>query len=225
MVLFSRLVVLMQRTNDISSYFAYELAPVPTALFKDSMMRKPNKSFLAKGLDVISEKKKEGGNISDIESDHHSSDEGDVDDSSTDSDSEDSDDAEIENVEGVKEGNVQRYVIDGGYLLHRVVWDKQSTYQEIIQKYTNYVDLHRIMEKSNIVFDGYQDGPSTEDHGHARRTMKSKKSPDVSVHLENSMGDISQQAFLANSNNKQCFIELLVRALSCNGHNVFAMLW
>ena len=81
------------------------------------------------------------------------------------------------------------------------------------------------MEKSNIVFDGYQDGPSTKDHGHARRTMKSKKFPDVSVHLENSMGDISQQAFLANSNNKQCFIELLVRALSSNGHNVFAMLW
>ena len=129
----------MQRTNDISSYFAYELAPVPTPLFKDGMMRKPNKSSLAKGLDAISEKKKKEGNLSDIESHYHSSNEGDVDDSSTDSDNEDSDDADIENVEGVKEGNVQRYVIDGGYLLHRVVWDKQSTYQEIIQKYTNYV--------------------------------------------------------------------------------------
>ena len=50
--------------------------------------------------------------------------------------------------------------------------------------------------------------------------MKSKKSPDVSVHLKNSIGDVSQQVFLANSNNKQCFIELLVRALSSNGHNV-----
>ena len=74
--------------------------------------------------------------------------------------------------------------------------------------------------KSSIVFDGYQDGPSTKDHENAQRTMKSKKSPHVSVHLENSIADISRQAFLANSNNKQCFIKLLVRAFSSNGHNV-----
>ena len=80
---------------------AYELVPVPTALFMDSMMRKANKSSLAKGPDATSEKKKEEGNITDIESDHQSSDEGDVDDSYTHSDSEDSDDTEIENVKGV----------------------------------------------------------------------------------------------------------------------------
>ena len=70
-----------------------------------------------------------------------------------------SDDADIENVEGVNEKNVQRYFINGGYLLHRVVWDKQSTYREIIQKYTNHVESH--YGKSSIVFDGYQGGPST----------------------------------------------------------------
>ena len=52
--------------------------------------------------------------------------EGQVDDSSTDSDSEDSDGANT--VEGVNEENVQRYVIDGEYLLHRVNWDQKSTY-------------------------------------------------------------------------------------------------
>ena len=36
------------------------------------------------------------------------------------------------------------------------------------------------------------------------------------------IGDISQQAFLANSNDKQCFVELLERALFSNGHNDFA---
>ena len=113
---------------------------------------------------------------------------------------------------------MQRYVTDGGYLLHRVVWDKQSTYREIIQKYINHVESH--YQKSSIVFDGYQDGPSTKDHEHGQRTMKSKKSPDASVHLEDSIGDISQQAFLANNNNKKCFIELLVTALCSNGHDV-----
>ena len=119
-------------------------------------------------------------------------------------------------IEEFNEENVQRYVIDGGYLLHRVVWDKQSTYRKIIQEYINYVESH--YGKSSIAFDGYQDGSSTKDHEHARGTMKFKKSPDVSGHLENLIGDISQQAFLANINNKQCFIELLVRALSSNGH-------
>ena len=38
MALFSRLVVLMRSINDISSCFAYELAPDPTAIFKDNMM-------------------------------------------------------------------------------------------------------------------------------------------------------------------------------------------
>ena len=56
MVLFSRLILLMQRNNDITNYFAYELAPVPTSLFKDNMMRKPTKSALAKGLDAECEK-------------------------------------------------------------------------------------------------------------------------------------------------------------------------
>ena len=38
MALFSRLVVLMRSINDISSCFAYELAPDPTAISKDNMM-------------------------------------------------------------------------------------------------------------------------------------------------------------------------------------------
>ena len=94
-------------------------------------MRKPNKSSLAKGDGAISKKKKEEGSLSDTEFDTRSSDEGDVDDSSTDSDSKDSDGADIENVEALNEENVQRYVIDGEYLLHRVVWDKQLTYVNI----------------------------------------------------------------------------------------------
>ena len=75
-------------------------------------MRKLNKSSLAKGLDGISEKKKEEGSMWDIESDHQFSNEGDVDDSSTDSDSEDSHDVDIENIGGINEEKVQRYVID-----------------------------------------------------------------------------------------------------------------
>ena len=143
MVLFSCLVVLMQGTNNISSYFAYELASVLTIQFKNNMMQKPKKLFFAKRLDTINKKKKQGGNISDIESDNQSSDEGDVGDSSIDRDSADSDDADIENVEGVNKENVQQYVVDRLYLLHRAFcFLLHWTYHQIIQKCINYVESH-----------------------------------------------------------------------------------
>jgi len=50
-VLFSRLLIVAQRREELASYFAYELTAVPTALFKDAVsMRKTDKSQLAKEL-------------------------------------------------------------------------------------------------------------------------------------------------------------------------------
>ena len=52
LILFSRLIVLMQRDHDVSSFFEYELSVIPTSLFKDNIMRKPSKSSLVKALDT-----------------------------------------------------------------------------------------------------------------------------------------------------------------------------
>ena len=46
-ILFSRLLVIMEREDDVKKYFAYELTPIPTSLFQDGMMRKATKSMLA----------------------------------------------------------------------------------------------------------------------------------------------------------------------------------
>ena len=46
-ILFSRLLVIMEREDGVKKYFAYELTPIPTSLFKDGMMRKATKSMLA----------------------------------------------------------------------------------------------------------------------------------------------------------------------------------
>ena len=51
MILFSCLVVLKQRHDEITRFYAYEFAVVPMSLFKDNMMRKPSKLALAKALD------------------------------------------------------------------------------------------------------------------------------------------------------------------------------
>jgi len=48
--LFSRLVVLVERTADMAPYFCYEMTPLPAALFKHSQMRKPNKAALGQAV-------------------------------------------------------------------------------------------------------------------------------------------------------------------------------
>ena len=50
MLLFSRLFIQVERSENIQFLFAYELAPIPTALFKDYMMRKGKKSSLSSFL-------------------------------------------------------------------------------------------------------------------------------------------------------------------------------
>lgn len=59
-LLFTRLIVIAERCADIKSYFDYELTPVPTSLFVDNFMRKPNKAslietLLGKGYQLVAE--------------------------------------------------------------------------------------------------------------------------------------------------------------------------
>ncbi len=59
------------------------------------------------------------------------------------------------------------YVIDGGSLIHRIPWQKGSTYDTIYLNYMNYVK-HRYRNPVTV-FDGYNDGPSTMDSTHLKR--------------------------------------------------------
>src|SRR6218665_703981 len=50
-ILFSRLLVIMQRSSELEPFFAFELTPIPTALFTtDGSLRKCSKSVLAREL-------------------------------------------------------------------------------------------------------------------------------------------------------------------------------
>jgi len=46
-LLFSRLIAIIQGDEDMASFFKYELITIPTSLFKDSAMRKNDKFHLA----------------------------------------------------------------------------------------------------------------------------------------------------------------------------------
>jgi len=70
------------------------------------------------------------------------------------------------NQTGGPTGNVD-FVLDGGALLHRVPWPRGITYDGICSLYVQYVANR--YEKATVVFDGYQNGPSTKDVTHQRR--------------------------------------------------------
>ena len=48
--LFLRLIAIAQRTPNIEDYFHYELTAYPISLFKDGLMRKPNKALFRNAL-------------------------------------------------------------------------------------------------------------------------------------------------------------------------------
>ena len=62
-----------------------------------------------------------------------------------------------------------QYILDGGSLLHRIPWQRGTTYKDICQQYTNYV-TRPYYGHAIIVFDGYSEELSTKDSAHQRQT-------------------------------------------------------
>ncbi|KAK3713979.1 hypothetical protein QZH41_005649 [Actinostola sp. cb2023] len=100
------------------------------------------------------------------------------------------------------------FVLDGGALLHRVIWPRGLMYNAICSLYVQYVE--RRYGKATVVFDGYEDGPSTKDCTHQRRTSACGPmvvfDPDMVITLK-------KDEFLSNKANKQRFINLLADRL------------
>lgn len=97
------------------------------------------------------------------------------------------------------------YVIDGGFLLHKVSWQRPATYNEIFLQYVNYV-IHNYNRNCVIVFDGYdQEALSTKE---SLQRCRSKGSVEISIHVQASV-ITPQEVFLKNSHNKQQFIRIL----------------
>jgi hypothetical protein len=68
------------------------------------------------------------------------------------------------------------YIIDGGYLLHHVVWDRGEIFSVIFEKYVRYLSRH-YGHRLTVEFDGY--GDSTKNIKTAeqlRRTTKMSSS-------------------------------------------------
>ena len=79
----------------------------------------------------------------------------------------------VNNVDSAHENAI--YLIDGGYLLHKVKWLTNSTYEELCEEYEEYV-ITKYCGNSVIVLDGYADlANSTKSHEHLLRCVTSRE--------------------------------------------------
>ncbi|KYM99414.1 hypothetical protein ALC62_09846 [Cyphomyrmex costatus] len=118
------------------------------------------------------------------------------------------------------------HVVDGGFLLHKVIWQKNDTVEEIINKYLNYV-RNNYAVNSYIVFDGYPDlkntattaatsGNSTKKAERIRRKT-SEKIPEFN-YQDHTRIPFLPQKFLSNERNKDNIIKSLSTKLKAEGY-------
>jgi hypothetical protein len=108
------------------------------------------------------------------------------------------------------------YVIDGGFLLHRVVWPQNCTFADVLTAYETYITRH-YGEIVTVIFDEYN-SDCTKGMERIRRSVK-LHSPTV-MFTSSTPVVTSQEKFLANLKNKSEFINTLSKHLTAAGINV-----
>lgn len=91
------------------------------------------------------------------------------------------------------------FIVDGGYLLRRVVWPQHGTYNDVYKAYVSYVERH-FHRNCYVVFDGYSDGPTTKN---VEQSQRAKKVQSTEILFTDEMPiTMRQDRFLANGKNK-----------------------
>lgn len=100
-------------------------------------------------------------------------------------------------------------VIDGGFLLHRVVWPRDTSFENICQSYVTYL-RHHFPNYVEVVFDGYPDDPSQVGTKFAERHRRThvSQSPDIIFDQTTNFSG-KKDKFLSNDNNKKRFLTIL----------------
>ena len=106
-----------------------------------------------------------------------------------------------------------QYVLDGASLVHRIPWQRGTTYNDICRLYTNYVT--RRYGQAIIVLDGYHEELSTKDGAHERRTG-GRACPTVDFTRDMIMKS-KKEDLLSNKYNKQRVIRMLGQSLEYVG--------
>jgi len=98
-----------------------------------------------------------------------------------------------------------KFVIDGGYLIHKLFNFKQGFPFSTIAS-ACCENLIKQFGKCGVVFDNYPDKPTKKDMVHMARDKDSSKQLEIS---ESSILSVSREIILGNSNDKQGLIKIL----------------
>jgi hypothetical protein len=111
------------------------------------------------------------------------------------------------------------YVVDGGYLLHKVRWLSSMDVCDILPLFTNF--LNKLGSVVHVVFDGYSSEPSIKDHEHLR-CASGVTHIAQDRQINNGTKQVGpQDAFLANVSNKTSLIKLLMEHFERSGIHVY----
>ncbi|GBN74495.1 hypothetical protein AVEN_221197-1, partial [Araneus ventricosus] len=113
--------------------------------------------------------------------------------------------------EDVKPEGSQYVVVDGGHLLHKIVWRQQATFGAIADRYVQYLN-NKYGQDIAVIFDGFRDDDKKSTENCERLRRAAHFSPDVMFHEETVL-QYTKEKLLANECNKKRFIELLKKAL------------
>lgn len=108
-------------------------------------------------------------------------------------------------------------VVDGGYLLHKVIWHRNNSVRDIITGYANYV-FSQFGRNVAVVFDGYsRDGAEKSTKTAERVRRYGSLNCNEIIFDESTIIKMAQEKFLANDNNKRRLIALICSTFQSQG--------
>lgn len=114
--------------------------------------------------------------------------------------------------EKINFGTNQLYVVDGGFLLHKVPFKKGEQFCTIFKRYVSFVTKR--YDNCIVVFDGYPDDATQSGTKMAERSRRANAISSTYVELEEDMILTStKKVFIGNEKNKKRFIEYLKKNL------------
>lgn len=105
------------------------------------------------------------------------------------------------------------HVVDGGFFLHKVVWQANMSIENIVNRYVSYA-VNNYAKNSWIIFDGYPDNEilSTKSLERSRRQLKNI-GREIAFD-KNTTIIVNQKQFLSNEKNKSRLIQMISHSLN-----------
>ncbi|KAJ8686102.1 hypothetical protein QAD02_021896 [Eretmocerus hayati] len=110
------------------------------------------------------------------------------------------------------------FIIDAGFLLHKVVWESNQPVRDIVHKYVSYVKNDYMGQETFVIFDGYPDDCSDSTESYQRFHRQKTIGPEYQINLDTGI-ESKQEEFLSNEKNKKRLIRIISQALKENGVN------